>query len=124
MTTSLKDLLAGLQREYVASIPKKCETIQALWESGNLQDLQTEYHKLKGTGRTYGLPEISQLGEAMEAICLTERSFLESTVAASLRILERVRVSREAGATFAIEEDAEFQMIVGIVVGFSAKTGP
>lgn len=113
---SLKALLAELQKEYVASIPNKIATISEYWRTQNLEDLQTEYHKLKGTGRTYGLPEVTQLGEALEALCLESRTSLPVAVPLSLNILERIRSHRELGNQIRLEEDRDFQVIIELVV--------
>ena len=113
---SLKDVLAELQKDYVTSIPRKSEAISEHWRLGNILDLQTEYHKLKGTGRTYGLPEVTQLGEALEALCMTHRASLSVAVPLSIAILERIRSHRVQGAQHNLEEDHDFRVIVELVM--------
>lgn len=112
---SLKNVLAGLQKDYIASIPEKMASISHHWQTGKLLDLQSDYHKMKGTGRTYGIPEITQLGAAMEALCLTYRSSLAQTVPLSLAILDRIRTIRERGEQFEIDNDPDFQEISRLV---------
>jgi len=68
-SNSLQDVLAELQRNYIASMPGKITVLDGLWRAGELDKLRTEYHKLKGTGKTYGLPEVTQVGEALERLC-------------------------------------------------------
>lgn len=113
---SIKAILAELQKDYVASIPHKIATISEYWRTQKLEDLQTEYHKLKGTGRTYGLPEVTQLGEALEALCISGSSSLPIAVPLSINVLERIRAHRELGTQINLEEDRDFQVIIELVM--------
>jgi HPt (histidine-containing phosphotransfer) domain-containing protein len=67
---SFEEMLKSLQREYLASIPEKIKIIEAQMAADNLNDVRESFHKLKGTGRTYGMPEVSEVGALVEAICL------------------------------------------------------
>ena len=121
---SLKNLLAELQRDYLESIPTKIANIQLLWSerrNGDLRALQTEFHKLKGTGRTYGLPEISQLGEALETLCEEKHESLETVVTLASRVLESIRTSRESGVPYPLENDRDFQVIIEFVMELSPR---
>ena len=68
---SLNELLKSLQCEYLADLPERIETIHAHFESQNISALVEDFHKLKGTGKTYGFPKISELGERMEALLVS-----------------------------------------------------
>jgi HPt (histidine-containing phosphotransfer) domain-containing protein len=113
---SMKDLLAELQKDYLASFPDKVANLRKLFQENNLEDLQTEYHKLKGTGRTYGVPEVSQLGGALERLCEEDSDSLMSAVPLSLLILDRIRVSRGKGLPLNLDDDRDFQTIIELVV--------
>lgn len=118
---SMKALLAELQKEYLASFPAKITTIRALWKAGKLEELHTEYHKLKGTGRTYGLPEVTQLGEALETICESKShdvaEILETAIPISLAILDRIRMARDKGEVHQLDNDRDFGVLVEFVMG-------
>jgi HPt (histidine-containing phosphotransfer) domain-containing protein len=122
--SGLKDLLAELQKNYLDSIPEKIINLEMLWKSERLDELTTEYHKLKGTGRTYGLPEVTQLGEVMEYLCENQPSnpaaephkTLGVVVPASLLILERIRKSRvEKSSEYLLEDDAEYLQLAAFL---------
>lgn len=113
---NIKNLLADLQKDYLNSIPEKIANLIALRKSGHLEDLRTEFHKLKGTGRTYGLPEITQIGGAIEVLCDHPELFAIS-FPLSIHLLEKIRVSRVNGQAFKIEEDRDFQVIAELVLG-------
>lgn len=123
---SMKDLLAELQRDYLTSFPDKIARLRAHWNEQNYHELRTEYHKLKGTGKTYGIPEVSQLGEALETLCEAliegDRSALETAVPLSLTLLERIRGARNDGRSFNLDDDRDFRVIVELVLSHGARS--
>lgn len=62
----LSVVLSDLKKDYLAKLPLKIERLKELAQAENWEDLYTEYHKLKGTGKTYGFPEISAVCEKLE----------------------------------------------------------
>ena len=113
--SSLQEILAGLQKSYLASMPDKITLIEALWQAKDFEKLETEYHKLKGTGRTYGLPEFTQLGEILERICMTDSKSLPQAVPFSLSLLSRMRNARVQGTSITLDDEPEFQLLVKLV---------
>jgi len=115
---SLKDILADLQKDYIRSMPSKVTNLQFLWQEGRREELATEYHKLKGTGRTYGIPEISQLGEALEALLESQadQPSLQNAVELSFCILKRIHTARVAGEAHKLEDDHDFQIIIELAI--------
>lgn len=65
----LKKLLLDFKSEYKKAFPQKLSTIKQLAAEKNWQQLVEELHKIKGSGKTYGYPEVSILAEALEALC-------------------------------------------------------
>ena len=63
-TQMLKDMKA----DYLVALPRKIELIQQLIADEKWADLNEEYHKLKGTGKTYGFPEVSEVCQALETL--------------------------------------------------------
>lgn len=109
---SLQDILAELQKTYLASLPEKITTLETLWSERKLVLLKTEYHKLKGTGRTYGFPEISQIGEALERLCEGDSEVLAQAVPLSTRLITRVLELRLQGKAMDLENEADFRTLV------------
>lgn len=74
------EVLKELRAEYLIVLPERLALIQELTEfilSGapeapgkTIHDLNREYHKLKGTGRTYGFPDVSTLCEKLEQLSM------------------------------------------------------
>lgn len=63
---STEELLKSLRKEYVESIPEKIREIQELINKQDMDSLHNAFHKLKGSGKTYGFAEISELGALTE----------------------------------------------------------
>jgi HPt (histidine-containing phosphotransfer) domain-containing protein len=112
---SIHALLAELQKNYLAALPEKVTLIEDLWKDGKLDLLRTEYHKLKGTGRTYGLPEITQIGAALERLCESAKAELVRAVPMSTKLLRRIGDQRTKGETPVLDHDPDFQAIVAMV---------
>lgn len=109
MTPDLKEILEGLKREYLKNLPEKIETAKKLWKSGDIDLLETEFHKLKGTGKTYGLPEISELGLIAEELCSKDGPTRDRAVGLTLDILGQIHKARLAGNEFDLAKCQEFK---------------
>jgi HPt (histidine-containing phosphotransfer) domain-containing protein len=124
---SLKDLLAELQKEYLATFPEKTAAIERYWRESKFEDLESEFHKIKGTGRTYGLPEVSLLGELMEKLCQVRtgetsansqavaRDQLKTAIPLATAILERIRQGRTQGVPLKLDDDPDYQAISSLL---------
>jgi HPt (histidine-containing phosphotransfer) domain-containing protein len=123
MSGSLKDVLAELQKNYLASMPEKIQNLEKLWSERKLELLKTDYHKLKGTGRTYGFPEITSLGAAMERLCEIDQSSLERAVPISVKLMTRIRDLRSKGQALDLDQEPDFKIIVTMVEAADRKTG-
>lgn len=61
-----------LKKKYLESLEEKSATIKSLWErylEGEhdvLEDIRRHAHSLKGSGATFGFPEITEVGRALE----------------------------------------------------------
>ncbi len=113
---SIQDVLAGLQKTYLASMPDKITLIETLFKSNDLERLETEYHKLKGTGRTYGLPEFTQLGATLERICEVKPLSLGEAVPLSISLMHRMRDARvQGGLCLSLDNEPDFQILMEII---------
>ncbi|HAG91548.1 MAG TPA: hypothetical protein DCL41_06735 [Bdellovibrionales bacterium] len=108
---SLDDLLKQLQKEYLEEIPSRIEGIQSHVDAKNMDALKEDFHKMKGTGKTYGIPEITELGEKMESLFLACPAQGLSRVNEALAILSRIHDSRTQGQAYMIHEDSRFMEI-------------
>ncbi len=102
---SLQNLLAELQKEYLDSLPEKIKSISELIKANELELVETEFHKLKGTGRTYGVPEISRVGELGERSCWITDGKRDDAISQAIGLLGKVHQSRLKGQEFQIDDD-------------------
>lgn len=108
---SMDDLLKELQLEYIQGIPEKIKEIREFASKNDLENLINSFHKLKGSGKTYGLEEVSILGQFFE-MWLREKA--EKAIPFSLKaaeVLQRIFDSRTQGQPYNLESDSEFKRL-------------
>ncbi len=96
----LSSVLADLKADYLRDLPRKIERLRTLTEANNWAALYDEYHKLKGTGKTYGFPEISQLCERLEHLSQKKESQKQSLFLDAIRLLEVMQQTLQKGESF------------------------
>lgn len=105
---SFDEMMKNLKKEYVRDLPQKVETIRQFCEKGDVASLREEFHKLKGTGKTYGLPEVSELCAALEQICVNQAVSAVSDSKSALGILVDIHQARLKDQTYHLLEDPRF----------------
>ena len=108
---SFEDVLKGLQRDYLAQLPDKIVVIRGQIQIGSASELRNSFHKLKGTGKTYGLPEVSELAAAVESICQNSPKEAQRVAQQALLILEDIHSARSADLQFSLSNDPRFLQI-------------
>lgn len=107
---SLEEVLAKLKTNYVKSMPDKLQVMKKHIESKDFTTLREEFHKIKGTGRTYGLPEVSDLGAVFEEILIVSEFKPHLNWALDAHDLFRdIYASREKNREFNIQQDPRFK---------------
>jgi HPt (histidine-containing phosphotransfer) domain-containing protein len=98
-------MIKSLQRDYLASIPEKIKIIEEQIGANDQSNLRESFHKLKGTGKTYGIPEVSELGALVEAICIGHpvNSFVAGKIA--LGVLRDIHSSYMGSSQYAFSID-------------------
>ncbi len=105
---SLQDVLEELRKSYLNALPAKADAIQKLFQERRYSEVETEFHKLKGTGKTYGIPEVSQIGEVAERLVEHGSTSAEESVPAAIKILNRIAATRNSGKALDLENDADY----------------
>ena len=118
MNSTLEQMMSELRAEYLASFPQKFTEIASHLEARDFLSLRNDFHKLKGTGKTYGIPEISELCAVVEKICLnaaaTTAPNAEATiVGVALSLLHRIVECRKSGQQLNLAELQEFNQVKG-----------
>jgi HPt (histidine-containing phosphotransfer) domain-containing protein len=114
-------MMKQLRDEYVATIPEKISSIDALWKANDSSGVREAFHKLKGTGRTYGVPELSDIGETLENFCLAYPDQLSKVLPNALELLESIYRKRTKDEELDVQSDPHFQQILSLMA--SQKAG-
>ena len=102
---SIEELLQQLQAQYLASLPAKITQIESQIASRDVDALRESFHKLKGTGRTYGLPEVSDFAEIVEDVCLSHSAQATAAASDALNVLRDIFASRQKQQAFDCTQD-------------------
>lgn len=105
---SLEALLADLKKEYLAGLPARMSEIDGYWKSGRPEKLQDEFHKLKGTGKTYGVADLSLIGEIGERICRDRPNQVPHAMPLLLALITAVHHAATHHETFDLPKDPRF----------------
>jgi HPt (histidine-containing phosphotransfer) domain-containing protein len=105
------ELLKTLHQDYLTSIPQKIISIRDQINAGQPADLRESFHKLKGTGRTYGMPEISDLSAVVEEISIDYPAKAVSAASHAIEIMHDIYNARIQGRSHDLEGDARFASI-------------
>jgi HPt (histidine-containing phosphotransfer) domain-containing protein len=55
-----------LKKQYISSFPEKVELLLHALESKDYQTIENFGHRLRGSGMSYGYPELSKIGTEIE----------------------------------------------------------
>jgi len=107
----LNDLFAELKTEYLESFAEKIQVIEQMWQAKDRESLTNEYHKIKGTGLTYGVQEMTDIAEIVEDLCHQKSPQLGFAIMMSVELFKRVRASYEQGESFELGRDKIFKAL-------------
>lgn len=109
---SFEEMLKNLQREYLNSMPEKISVIRMHIDAGTAANLQEAFHKLKGTGKTYGIPEISELAATVEDICQETPDQASKAARQAVAILVDITSARKSDTEFKLKNDPRFKALL------------
>lgn len=105
---SLDDVLAELKKTYIDALPARADLIEKLHLGKQLADVEVEFHKLKGTGKTYGLPEVSSIGELGEKLSETAGPLADEGIVCAIKSLRNATKARAQGGALDLTADPDF----------------
>lgn len=109
--TELNDLFAELKGEYLETFPEKIDAIRGFWEKQDRENLQNEFHKIKGTGTTYGIPEVTTIAEMLEDMCKNNSEKLGAAILSALELFHKISHAYKHSADYDLAKDPLFRMI-------------
>lgn len=114
-----EQMMRELREDYIKSIPHKIMDIELHLAGKMWPELRNDFHKLKGTGRTYGIPEISTLCEPVEKICVNKPDLVATIVPSALELLKEIYSQRLANKEFLLENQPAYVHIRNIAAPFA-----
>jgi HPt (histidine-containing phosphotransfer) domain-containing protein len=108
---NFEEMIKSLQREYLSGLPEKIALIENLISRQENAAIRDSFHKLKGTGRTYGLPEVSTLGELVEEVCIRRPVNTVNAANLGVAILREIHASRGRQVAFDLQHDPRLQSL-------------
>ncbi len=109
--SELQDLFAELKGEYLETFPEKIAAIREHWQVRNREGLHTEFHKIKGTGTTYGIPEVTAVAELLEEMCEVNHDRLGAAVMVAIDLFQKICKHYSAGVSMELSKDPMFKAI-------------
>ena len=104
-------MLKSLQVDYINAIPAKIISINSQIQAKDVSAVRESFHKFKGTGKTYGLPEVSELAEIIERLCIHQPSVALGAASQAVTIFEDIYKARKAQSSFSLNEDPRYKDI-------------
>ena len=105
------EIMKELRVEYLEGFPDKFHLMRNFFDGQDWYSLELEFHKLKGTGTTYGVPEVSELCELMERHCRTQGKLDETILNISIGLLEKISAKYLQDEDFDLYSSADFQQL-------------
>lgn len=104
-------MMTELRTEYIASMPGKIDEIRALAAAKDSSGLREAFHKLKGSGKTYGVDEVSELFAVCEKLCLDKPQISLQVAHLALKIFISIYESRITEKSFNITIIDDFKKL-------------
>ena len=108
---SFEELLKSLRADYVAALPGKIDIILDQIDTSAHDELRESFHKLKGTGTTYGLPEVSELAEVLEDICTDQPTAAPVAARRATELLREIHQAHARDQSFDLHGDPRFSEV-------------
>ena len=85
-----KEILDELRAEYLAAMPDIIKNIEEMYEQKNWSALEKVFHKLTGSGKTYGLPDITDIARAIETYFQKYNPPSEDLIGESIQVFKEI----------------------------------
>jgi len=76
------DILDELRKDYLDNLPSIIAEIKLALKNGDWDAIEKHFHRFAGSGKTYGLPEISTIGQSIETYLRKNQNNPSPTVVA------------------------------------------
>ncbi len=109
---NLEELFKTLQIEYLKTFEAKILNMKNFLLKKDFEKLEMEFHKMKGTGSTHNVPEISELGQRMEDYLSKAQTADLIAIEDSIQILEDIVKIRNEAKPYELSSCTRYQNLV------------
>lgn len=89
--SDLQNAVEQLKSSYLQSLAEKLRALETAVAARNFKEIVLYGHQLKGSGRSYGFPEISDIGTRIEEAGLGHQgTILEALIIELAHLMERL----------------------------------
>ena len=115
---SMQQLLKNLKAQYISELHFKIrEMEEMLGKQTPANAFYEMFHKLKGSGLTYGCAEISDISTVIETLCQNNHPQWPEAVESALEILKRVYIARlqQMDSVYDLGADPQYRKLVDLM---------
>lgn len=113
-TAKFHQMLQEMRQDYLQVLPARIAKIRKLTDQGDWKSVNDEYHKLKGTGKTYGFAEISTLCKILESLSMNPPVNDVQLFNDAVHLLERMHQTYLKNQPFLLENDEVARRILAL----------
>lgn len=100
-----RQMMEDMRKDYLLSFPHRIASIRSYMSENKWQCVHQEYHKLKGSGKTYGFAEISIICEVLETLSTDPPRADIRLFEDAISLLERLHQSYLKNRAFDLKSD-------------------
>ena len=103
-------MMAELQKEYLAELPNIISKLKKVTAENNGEEVHRIFHQLKGSGKTYGFDEITELCKIME-----ERSMgntIPEQTTEAIELLELILSKRSNNEAVHLNQESSYIKLI------------
>jgi len=108
MSTDFESLIKELRVDYLKSFPEKIANLNDFFSKKDWEKLENEFHKIKGTGKTYGIPEMSEICGLMEGLCRNNLPSVEKCFPLAIQIIKIIENAYNSDISLNLKETESF----------------
>jgi len=99
-------MMAELRQEYLADLPGVINNLKTAHSDANGEEVHRIFHQLKGSGKTYGFDEITELCKIMESS--TKDNSIPDSCNDAISLLEAILEKRSSNETVNLNLDPRY----------------
>jgi HPt (histidine-containing phosphotransfer) domain-containing protein len=106
-----KDAMDALKQKYLQNIPDKIAAVRKIIATNEILHLEQEFHKINGSGKTYGYEAVSLVAFPIERHCKNKNPNVFALAELACQLLQKVYDNFNAKQPYEVQNDPLFKEI-------------